>query len=254
MNTILIKAYGRKDIGKLVPRIIVDKNGKKMKVWVKPVDALRVGHNPLDAKSRDKLPYKKYDVVYTLYDKNTGKHDSSSSMDESAQRINIRKDDRFAGVSSLSDLKRVFEDSWNHENPTSRYGISIKEIVPVEKEKPQVKASYSEIWKAGKAISGGFGFWGSYELKASKYKKELVRAWVDALRSKGYSDEDIVGYGDWTDGRHIADEIDPKTTDYSEFKRIVSKNARDVAEVHNENKNYGDKIKNALSGAALETI
>ncbi len=38
MSKILIKAYGRKDIGKLVPRMIIDKNGNAKRVWIKPSD------------------------------------------------------------------------------------------------------------------------------------------------------------------------------------------------------------------------
>ncbi len=36
MSRILIKAFGKKDIGKLVRKKVMDKNGKWMYVWVKP--------------------------------------------------------------------------------------------------------------------------------------------------------------------------------------------------------------------------
>lgn len=41
IKAVLYKA-GRKDIGQLVPRIILDKNGKRMKVWVKREEAKRI--------------------------------------------------------------------------------------------------------------------------------------------------------------------------------------------------------------------
>ncbi len=34
-NKILVKAIGHKDISKLIPKIIIDRNGKRMKVWIK---------------------------------------------------------------------------------------------------------------------------------------------------------------------------------------------------------------------------
>jgi hypothetical protein len=97
---------------------------------------------------------------------------------------------------------------------------------------------YEKIWRAGQEISGGFGFWGHYALKSSWYMQELVRAWVDALTELGYTDYDIVFYGDWTDGRHIADQIEPNTR-YAAFKKEVAKNAnRSLAAVKAENYNY----------------
>ncbi len=38
MSKILIKAYGRKDLSKLVPKIITDKRGRNMKVWIRLSD------------------------------------------------------------------------------------------------------------------------------------------------------------------------------------------------------------------------
>lgn len=76
------------------------------------------------------------------------------------------------------------------------------------------------IWSMGNKISGGFGFWGSYELLHNANPKEMVKAWVDGLRELGFSDISIVFYGDWSAGRHIADQIDEDTT-YQQFKKVV---------------------------------
>ena len=65
-------------------------------------------------------------------------------------------------------------------------------------------ADWRDIWRAGNAISGGFGLWG-HEITRGPDASAAVKVWVDELRKKGYSDEDIVLYGDSTDGRHIAD-------------------------------------------------
>jgi hypothetical protein len=98
------------------------------------------------------------------------------------------------------------------------------------------KLGYSEIWGWGNKISGGHGFWGSYQLLDADNPKDMVRAWVDALRELGYSDVDVILYGDWNDGRHIADSI-VKGTKYDQFKAYVMKNAqKDVEMVREENR------------------
>lgn len=63
---------------------------------------------------------------------------------------------------------------------------------------------------------------------------DIVRAWVDGLREKGYSDADIIAYGDWTDGRHMADNLEGMKS-YSEMKKYVKKEARDPKEVRKKN-------------------
>ncbi|HEY1199147.1 MAG TPA: hypothetical protein VGG32_10580 [Thermoplasmata archaeon] len=98
-------------------------------------------------------------------------------------------------------------------------------------------ASYGDLWNLGNRISGGFGFWRSSELFNHPHPEVMVKAWFDALREKGYSPEDAVLYGDWSDGRHIADNLTPTTT-YAEFKAMVKRNARSVEEVHKENASY----------------
>lgn len=104
------------------------------------------------------------------------------------------------------------------------------------------KMDYSEIWRWGNKISGGWGFWGSYELLNHSNPKEMVKAWVDALRDAGYEDIDIIFYGDWRDGRHIADNITPDMS-YATFKAIVGKYAADPKTVAKENaKAYAEKI------------
>lgn len=103
--------------------------------------------------------------------------------------------------------------------------------------------TWQEIWEIGKAISEGWGFWGSSDLNNAPNRDDMIRAWVDALREKGYSDMDIVFYGDWRDGRHIADMISSSST-YDNFKADVIRNARSPEEVHRANvEAYRDKIK-----------
>lgn len=100
-------------------------------------------------------------------------------------------------------------------------------------------ASYEAIFNAGRAITGGFGFWGHSSLRDRfAGPKEMVKAWVDGLREHGLDDIDIVFYGDWSDGRHIADNIGPDTT-YAQFKRAVKKEARSPVAIFKGNReNY----------------
>lgn len=107
---------------------------------------------------------------------------------------------------------------------------------------------YEVIWKTGIRISGGMGFWGSSELLGAENPATLVRAWVDGLTSLGYSQPDIAMYGDWTDGRHIADQAQGLTESedegYAEFLAIVKRSARRHGEVHHENlEHYGRQRK-----------
>jgi hypothetical protein len=64
---------------------------------------------------------------------------------------------------------------------------------------------------------------------------DALRAWVDGLQELGYPDNDIVFYGDWSDGRHIADNM--KGT-YAQMKAHVKENARPLDYVHKENEKY----------------
>jgi hypothetical protein len=111
------------------------------------------------------------------------------------------------------------------------------------------KLEYSEIWKLGNRMSGGYGFWGSSQLLDANNPKEMVKAWVDALRELGYSDLDIILYGDWKDGRHIADNITSSTT-YEQFKQIVrdqaDKDVEKVAGVNKEDYRDNPKVKDVL--------
>ena len=124
------------------------------------------------------------------------------------------------------------------------------EIKPKEEKVDEIKLpkleklEYSEIWKLGNKMSGGHGFWGSYQLLDADNPKEMVRAWADALRELGYSELDIIFYGDWRDGRHIADNI-VKGMTYDQFKKIVLDQAnKDVEFVAAENEEgYKDNPK-----------
>ena len=106
------------------------------------------------------------------------------------------------------------------------------------------KLEYSEIWSWGNKVSGGWGLWGASELLNADNPKDMVRAWVDALRELGYADLDIILYGDWKIARHIANTIMPGTT-YDIFKARVLKDAdKDVEMVREENRQqYREKVK-----------
>jgi hypothetical protein len=106
----------------------------------------------------------------------------------------------------------------------------------------QEKLDIKTIWWIGRSISGGHGFWGSRELFLHKDPSLMVKAWVDALREKGYSDKDIIFYGDWIDGRKIADEISDDMT-YADFYEIVLQRAEDKNMVRKKNAEfYADEI------------
>jgi len=55
----------------------------------------------------------------------------------------------------------------------------------------------------------------------------MVKAWIDGLRELGYSDKQIVCYGDWSAGRHIGGNITPAMT-YEKFKSMVKGSAQDI--------------------------
>jgi hypothetical protein len=91
--------------------------------------------------------------------------------------------------------------------------------------KPIDKQEAISIFEQGQDVSGGWGFWRSRNLLNNVSPMTMVRAWVDGLREMGLSDCDIVFYGDWTDGRHIADNI-RRTTTYGDFKKDVKESAK----------------------------
>jgi|GEM_PF-6875015 len=103
-------------------------------------------------------------------------------------------------------------------------------------------ARVSEIWQAGIKISGGHGFWMSSSLWHHRNPKEMVKAWVDGCSRYNLCDLDIVLYGDWTDGRHIADNIDHDYK-YSELVKHVAANVegRTKAHIEKENETYFDR-------------
>ncbi len=117
-------------------------------------------------------------------------------------------------------------------------------------EKPY-KNTWDDIWFAGSKVSGGFGFWGHGVLHGTGAHK-AARAWTEGLRELGWKDEDIVLFGDWTDGRHIADNMEPDKQTISQMKAHVKKNAsfRSKDEVHRENlSHYGQNKETARTVA-----
>lgn len=128
--------------------------------------------------------------------------------------------------------------------------VALAETLASEEPRKRVakKLSYRDIFKLAKKVSGGYGFWGHHNLLDHLDRDDLIRAWVDALRSKGYEDIDIILYGDWRDGRHIADYIG-EDTDYAEFKDIVKKNARNPRQVAQGREDYDADIIEMLENA-----
>ena len=110
----------------------------------------------------------------------------------------------------------------------------------------KVRLSEKEIVSLGKAISGGFGFWG-HEVRRGKRKKMAEGAWIKALRERGLSDVDIALYGDWTDGRHIGDGL--TWDEYNTKKKMIdyvkdqTKYRTITAIKHKNNDGYDDSRK-----------
>jgi hypothetical protein len=99
---------------------------------------------------------------------------------------------------------------------------------------PKLTEQDRKIWEAGRSISNGFGLWGSLSLSPTegpggeKKQSVLVKAWIDGLRERGYSDADIVFLGDWKLGRWYYDSTAGSGVfDYAKAKAYVLK-MRDV--------------------------
>jgi hypothetical protein len=90
------------------------------------------------------------------------------------------------------------------------------------------KLSTRDFLKAGRYISGGFGFWAHSALATNP---ELADAWIEALRQKGYSDLEIVLYGDFKDGRMIGDELEPDDMTKEKAIQIIKKRSISPKEV-----------------------
>lgn len=75
------------------------------------------------------------------------------------------------------------------------------------------EASDMQIQDLGRKLSGGFGLWG-HSIMSGKYALPALKAWVAGLRKKGYDDLTIAIYGDFTDGRHIADGMENAIYDW----------------------------------------
>jgi len=100
----------------------------------------------------------------------------------------------------------------------------------VKRPSRDVVMTTSEIWKLGNQISNGHGFWGSHNLLSSDNPKKMVEAWIRALREKGFSDLEIIAYGDWGSARHLADMISETTTP-EEFEAEVKKDGTKASDV-----------------------
>lgn len=65
---------------------------------------------------------------------------------------------------------------------------------------------WQQVWRAGNKISSGFGLW-SHEIMFTEDAPTVARVWTETLTALGYNPVDVVLYGDWRDGRHMADEM-----------------------------------------------
>lgn len=117
---------------------------------------------------------------------------------------------------------------------TKAKNILLEEIKKVSKSS-QIKKMLTVIPEFSDKISGGWGFWGH-----GNRNKINEKAWIIALHILGYDPVDILFYGDWRDGRHIADNLDSYN-----FKNLneriihVFENAQpDPVQVKNENVCY----------------
>ena len=113
----------------------------------------------------------------------------------------------------------------------------------------KVRLSEKEIVSLGKAISGGFGFWG-HEIRRTKKKDIADRAWVKALREKGLKDVDIALFGDWRIARHIGDRLTwDDITSVEKAVEAIKKDARheSVSVIRNVNKDEYDNSRKLLS-------
>jgi len=80
---------------------------------------------------------------------------------------------------------------------------------------------WQQVWQAGSKTSGGFGLW-SHEIMFTNDAPTVARIWTETLTALGYNPIDIVLYGDWRDGRHMADEM-LVMADCPEKSRVVNR-------------------------------
>ena len=95
--------------------------------------------------------------------------------------------------------------------------------------------SDKEIISLGEKISNGYGFWG-HVIRQGNYGRVADSAWITALRHNKFSDTDIACYGDWRDGRHIANYMSEYENEFDMIKTI-----NDCASDLNQVKSTNDK-------------
>lgn len=93
---------------------------------------------------------------------------------------------------------------------------------------------WQQIWRAGSKVSGGFGLW-SHEIMFTEDAPTVARVWTETLTALGYSPVDIVLYGDWRDGRHMADEMWDMHRGAETMQEYIVDRAASVEKVRNLN-------------------
>jgi hypothetical protein len=93
---------------------------------------------------------------------------------------------------------------------------------------------WQQIWRAGSKVSGGFGLW-SHEIMFTDDAPTVARVWTETLTALGYSPVDIVLYGDWRDGRHMADEMWDMHRGAETMQEYIADRAASAEKVRNLN-------------------
>lgn len=97
----------------------------------------------------------------------------------------------------------------------------------------KTKKLLSVIPEFSSKITGGWGFWGH-----GNRNKTNERVWIIALSILKYDPVDILFYGDWRDGRHIADNLDCYKTLDEKIIHVFENARPDPLEVKKENSEY----------------
>lgn len=93
---------------------------------------------------------------------------------------------------------------------------------------------WQQVWRAGSKVSGGFGLW-SHEIMFTDDAPTVARVWTETLTDLGYSPVDIVLYGDWRDGRHMADEMWDMHRGAETMQEYIADRAASAEKVRNLN-------------------
>ena len=106
MSILLLKAYAQRDYSKLLTKIIVDKNGKMMTVYIRPDDfisSLQLSYKNLEKKMMEVLAKRKESFVrYTILSKELAEKDQHSKV-----KAKLRERAKQRWLRSESVLKEI---------------------------------------------------------------------------------------------------------------------------------------------------